>query len=85
MKDQKLKNFVHKSKLINMFPERIRAFDKIIPEIPSKKELKTATIYKGKKAEQPYKIAFFKGCIMDTVFQDINENQLNYYSWSDLM
>lgn len=72
----KIKNFVHKSKLINMFPEQIRAFDKIFPEIASKKALQTASVYNTKKTKQPYKIAFFKGCIMDTVFQDINEKSV---------
>ncbi len=69
----KLKSFLHNSKLINVLPDRLAIFDRVLPPINSLPENndKQAIYYPQKDTR--FRVAFFKGCIMDTVFKKINQ------------
>ncbi|TWI58075.1 (Fe-S)-binding protein [Halalkalibacter nanhaiisediminis] len=68
-----LQKMAHTLGILNLLPERLAAFEKITPTVssPSKKK-KRETILKP-TLKPAYKIGFFKGCIMDTMFANIND------------
>ncbi|WP_044749458.1 (Fe-S)-binding protein [Bacillus alveayuensis] len=68
-----LKQIAHKSGIINLFPKKISAFDQITPNIPSQAKKRQRPRVLKPEGEAAFKIGFFKGCIMDTVFSEIND------------
>lgn len=59
--------------VMKLFPERLAAFEKITPTVssPSQKKKRSKVLHPTKAPA--YKIGFFKGCIMDTMFAKIND------------
>ncbi|RFU62804.1 (Fe-S)-binding protein [Peribacillus saganii] len=68
-----MKKLAHKTGLINVLPENLASFDKIIPEISSPSERKKRQQILTPDGEVKYRIAFFTGCVMDAVFDRIND------------
>ncbi len=72
----RIKSAVHSTKLINLLPENLAAFDRVIPEMPSP-ALRNQRLQTLKpNGEVKYRVAFFTGCVMDAVFHTINELSL---------
>ncbi|GAA0485235.1 (Fe-S)-binding protein [Salinibacillus aidingensis] len=67
-----LQKVVQKSGLMNVFPEHLSAFENILPAVegPMKKRNRQKDYPAANKPV--YKVGFFKGCIMDTMFSSIN-------------
>ncbi len=59
--------------VLKLFPKRLAAFEKITPIVdrPAKKKNRPHVFTPSNKPI--YKIGFFKGCIMDTMFANIND------------
>lgn len=68
----KLKKLFYGTKLIHLLPERLATFENIISSVHSLKEKKQRKRNYSSIGKPMFKVAFFKGCIMDTVFQEIN-------------
>src|SRR5690625_2008890 len=68
-----LQKFLHKTKMMNILPENMRAMEKVLPNVPRKKEMKARPHLV--KAISPHKkrVAFFSGCLMDTMFMESND------------
>lgn len=62
-----LQKMVRKSKILNLFPEKIKTFEQILPEIK-----KTKKGFENQPSDLT-KIGFFTGCVMDTMFSHIND------------
>ncbi|RLZ14874.1 heterodisulfide reductase-related iron-sulfur binding cluster, partial [Proteus mirabilis] len=68
-----LQKIVHKSGLLNILPENLRTFEKVMPKITSPvSRSRRATTFSPPQAVPKLKIGFFTGCIMDAVFERIN-------------
>jgi glycolate oxidase iron-sulfur subunit len=72
-----LQTMAHKTGLMKkILPEHMAEFDKIVPKVvsPFKKGKRENHLFPS--GETKYKIGFFTGCVMDTVFTSINDLSL---------
>lgn len=67
-----MKKAVHQSGVMNKLPYHLGEFEAIMPQAVSPKERKKALNKVKAKGEKKYTVAFFTGCIMDAMFQQIN-------------
>ncbi|MFS0786396.1 (Fe-S)-binding protein [Shouchella sp. 1P09AA] len=69
-----LQNMMQKSRLLSMFlPESLAEFEMILPKV--KKAQRNNKIMQ--KTNNPmYKVAYFTGCLMDTMFAEINDQAI---------
>lgn len=69
-----LQKAVRNMKLLNVLPEHMRTMEKVLPAIPSVKEMKKHPNLIHSTGQQPLKrVAFFTGCLMDTMFRKTND------------
>ncbi|WP_090869690.1 (Fe-S)-binding protein [Oceanobacillus limi] len=68
-----LQNVTRKTGLLNLFPETLRTMEKVLPAIPKKSEMQNRPRYLPSLTEEKKKVAFFSGCLMDTVFMATND------------
>ena len=70
-----LQSITRKIGFLNLFPPFMKEMESVLPEIESKKErekpVKTKTM----------KVAFFTGCLMDTLFQATNRKTIELLEW----
>ncbi|MUK90251.1 4Fe-4S dicluster domain-containing protein [Ornithinibacillus sp. L9] len=59
---------------MKILPANLQAMEKVLPAIPKKKEMKNRTRHIPAFAEKKKKVAFFAGCLMDTVFLSTNDS-----------
>ncbi|WP_054951288.1 (Fe-S)-binding protein [Numidum massiliense] len=59
--------------IMKLFPENLRTMEKVLPPVPKKKEIKQRPRHLMPLAKQKKKVAFFTGCLMDTMFLPTNE------------
>ncbi|MBS4219834.1 (Fe-S)-binding protein [Bacillus sp. FJAT-49711] len=81
-----LLNFYQKSGLqtaarkigfMRLFPENLRQMEQSLPEVPSKKVMKNRPSNLSAKTKQvKATVAFFRGCLMDTMFMETNDATL---------
>ncbi|MBH0230662.1 (Fe-S)-binding protein [Halobacillus yeomjeoni] len=57
-------------------PNHLDAFERVLPDLPSPKERKKRVKRYMRKRPASAKVAFFTGCIMDSVFFESNENTI---------
>ncbi|WP_172370381.1 (Fe-S)-binding protein [Sporosarcina jiandibaonis] len=60
--------------IMNLFPETMRTMEKVLPEVPKKKEMKQRQRHFAPLRERKKNVAFFSGCLMDTVFMSTNDS-----------
>ncbi|WP_042145153.1 (Fe-S)-binding protein [Paucisalibacillus sp. EB02] len=68
-----LQKVARKSGFMNFFPESLRTMEKVLPPVPIKKELKNRPNHLPALQRQKKKVAFFSGCLMDTMFMKTND------------
>lgn len=68
-----MKKLAHATGVLKLFPEKLAAFEKVTPKLdkPSKKNERLRVL--SPKGEPIYRVAFFTGCIMDTMFAKLND------------
>lgn len=59
--------------IMNFFPESLRAMEKVLPSVPKKKDMKNRPNHLPAISVQKKRVAFFTGCLMDTVFMTTND------------
>lgn len=59
--------------IMNLFPETMRLMEKVLPVVPKKRELKQRQRHFVPLQEKKKNVAFFSGCLMDTVFMSTND------------
>lgn len=67
---------VQHSKILNIMPGNLGTMEKILPEIPSPKEMKNRPTHIEPEGTVKKKVAFFSGCLMDTMFMKTNDATL---------
>src|SRR5690625_4439707 len=71
-----MQKFVRKTRLINFVPENLRAMEKVLPNVPTRKQLKDRPNSLQSIGPRKKKVAFFSGCLMDTMFMNTNDATL---------
>lgn len=71
-----LQKVVRGSKLLNIMPGEMATMERVLPEIASPKELKNRPHHVKPAGTVKKKVAFFSGCLMDTMFMKTNDSTL---------
>lgn len=67
-----MQNLTRKTGIMNLLPNSYRTMEKVLPEAPKRKEMKNRPRHLQPLQPQKKKVAFFSGCLMDTVFLSSN-------------
>lgn len=62
-----------KVKYLGLLPKPLAAMEKILPSVPTMKEMKNRPEQLPALAEKVHRVAFFSGCLMDTMFLKTND------------
>lgn len=68
-----IQKVVRKTGVINILPEHMRTMEKVLPKIPTYKQMKNRPTYIAAKENAMKRVAFFTGCLMDTMFLNTNQ------------
>jgi glycolate oxidase iron-sulfur subunit len=71
-----LQNIVQKTNLLKIMPGNFAAMDKVLPIIPSPKAMSNRPTHIEAEGIKKKKVAFFSGCLMDTMFMETNDATL---------
>lgn len=61
-----------KAGIMKLIPNNLSAMEKVLPKVPTMKQMKSRPDYLPPLKEKIKKVAFFSGCLMDTMFLDTN-------------
>src|SRR5699024_6707966 len=68
-----LQYITRKIGLINFLPKSLTSMESILPEIPKRKVMKKRPEHLPAINKRKKKVAFFSGCLMDTIFLSTND------------
>ncbi|MFS0781820.1 (Fe-S)-binding protein [Bacillus sp. 1P06AnD] len=63
---------VRKVGFMKLFPESLQAMERALPQVPKKSEMKKKRGPQSAIGEKKATVAFFSGCLMDTMFMETN-------------
>lgn len=72
-----LQSFAHLTSVTKMAPLHLGHFEKVIPKQPSPRKRAKRTPRYLPKRKASAKVAFFTGCVMDSVFFETNQNTID--------
>ncbi|WP_226085527.1 (Fe-S)-binding protein [Mesobacillus sp. S13] len=58
--------------VMKLFPESLATMEKVLPQVPTMKEMKNRPEHLEAIGTKTHKVAFFSGCLMDTMFLETN-------------
>ncbi|MDH2886652.1 (Fe-S)-binding protein [Bacillus cytotoxicus] len=67
-----LQTLTHKTGIMKLFPETLAAMDLVLPKVPKMKKMKNRPEFLPAQATKKKRVAFFTGCLMDTMFLETN-------------
>lgn len=67
-----IQKVVHKTGLSKVLPTHLRSMEKVLPSVPPYKQMKKRPRHLAAKGMTKLKVAFFSGCLMDTMFLETN-------------
>lgn len=73
---------VNKTKLMKLLPDNLRGMEKILPEVPTKKDMKSRPTFLSSIQTAQKRVAFFSGCLMDTVFMKTNDSTIKLLQYA---
>lgn len=68
-----LQKMARSTGVMKLFPENLRTMEKVLPDVPKRKEMKQRPTHYEPLASRKKKVAFFSGCLMDTMFMQTND------------
>ena len=68
-----LQKMTRKSGIMRLFPESMEDMEKVLPKVPKRQEMKHRPVHLKPLQEKKKKVAFFSGCLMDTIFMKTND------------
>ena len=71
-----LQSAVRKTGMMKLFPDSLAAMEKVLPKVPPVKEMKNRPRRHEPIGPKAKKVAFFSGCLMDTMFLETNNATL---------
>ncbi|MCM3588269.1 (Fe-S)-binding protein [Mesobacillus maritimus] len=67
-----LQTVTRKTGIMKLFPDSLASMEKVLPKVPTLKEMKNRPEHLPAIGTQTKKVAFFSGCLMDTMFLETN-------------
>ena len=67
-----LQKAAHATGIMKLFPESMAVMERVLPKVPRLKEMKNRPSSLPSIGEKKKKVAFFSGCLMDTMFLETN-------------
>ncbi|PEC55309.1 glycolate oxidase [Bacillus cereus] len=67
-----LQTLTHKTGIMKLFPETLATMDLVLPKVPKMKEMKDRPAFLPAESTKKKQVAFFTGCLMDTMFLETN-------------
>ncbi|QOY36231.1 (Fe-S)-binding protein [Anaerobacillus isosaccharinicus] len=77
---QKIAQATHLTKIA---PGNLSAMERVLPKVPSPSKMKNRPSHVASEGVAKKKVAFFSGCLMDTMFMDTNDSTLYILSKSN--
>ncbi|CAM4151408.1 (Fe-S)-binding protein [Lederbergia lenta] len=71
-----LQKTVRKIGFMKLFPENLAQMERVLPEVPKKNEMKERPDFLQANTVKTKTVAFFSGCLMDTMFMKTNDATL---------
>ncbi|WP_078382119.1 (Fe-S)-binding protein [Sutcliffiella halmapala] len=67
-----VQKIVQTTGLMRLFPENLATMERVLPQVPNMKKMKDRPSFLPSVVEKRKKVAFFSGCLMDTMFLETN-------------
>lgn len=67
-----LQTLTHKTGIMKLFPETLATMDLVLPKVPKMKAMKDRPEFLHAESTKKKQVAFFTGCLMDTMFLETN-------------
>ncbi|SIQ16193.1 glycolate oxidase iron-sulfur subunit [Bacillus cereus] len=67
-----LQTLTHKTGIMKLFPETLATMDLVLPKVPKMKAMKDRPAFLPAESTKKKQVAFFTGCLMDTMFLETN-------------
>lgn len=67
-----LQTVVRKTGLLHLLPDNLATMEKVLPKVPTMKEMNNRPTHLEAKGTVKKRVAFFSGCLMDTMFLETN-------------
>ncbi|MFD3447478.1 (Fe-S)-binding protein [Microbacteriaceae bacterium 4G12] len=68
-----LQTVARKTGIMNLFPETLATMERVLPKVPKLKDMKNRPDFLPAIAPLRKRVAFFTGCLMDTMFMETND------------
>jgi len=68
-----LQALARKVGFLGLLPENLAAMEKVLPQVPSRKEMRNRPSHLEPAAKKVHRVGFFSGCLMDTLFLKSND------------
>ncbi|MEE6132583.1 glycolate oxidase [Priestia aryabhattai] len=68
-----LQRVVRSTGILKLLPDNLASMEKVLPTVPTLKEMKERPTHLPAKNETKKRVAFFSGCLMDTMFMKTND------------
>jgi len=68
-----LQSVARRTGLMKILPENMQAMEGVLPTVPKRREMKKRPEHLKSLARTKKRVAFFSGCLMDTVFMTTND------------
>lgn len=67
-----LQTVARRTGVMKLFPDSLASMEKVLPKVPTMKEMKNRPVHLEAIGPKTQKVAFFSGCLMDTMFLETN-------------
>ncbi|MBS2968118.1 (Fe-S)-binding protein [Metabacillus sp. KIGAM252] len=67
-----LQKLARNTGVMKLFPETLATMEKVLPAVPTMKEMKNRPEFLPARGTATKRVAFFSGCLMDTMFMETN-------------
>lgn len=61
---------------LGILPDHLALMEKVLPEVATMKELKNRPVHVDPIGKQTHRVAFFSGCLMDSMFMKTNDSTI---------
>ncbi|MCP8617621.1 (Fe-S)-binding protein [Salirhabdus salicampi] len=68
--------------VMNLLPDSVRTMEKVLPNVPTKHEMKYRERHFQPKDAKKKRVAFFSGCLMDTMFLETNKSSIKLLQYA---
>lgn len=68
-----IQTIARKIGFLGLLPDRLATMEKVLPQVPTMKQMKNRPVHLPAIGKQQHRVAFFSGCLMDTMFLQTND------------